>query len=438
MSLKNSFTRTIAIALGRKDGWGATTLYGLAHLGKSLFWYAGEILFAFYLTEQVGLPASQMGMVLGLGLIVSAAIDIITASRFRRTLSDAAAAGRLQFAGSILCALAFLGVFLGFWIPTSYGFAYAMVSGLAFRVAFALFDLPQNALMALATSDSASRDRVASTRIWFSGIAILIIALAVGPLVADPESAAGAVRYLILALCVGVPAVAGAYGLGRVVSRTDSPEPTILPAPGGTVGLPRPSAVFWLLTTLMVVTSLATPIFSKLEPYFASFVIRSPLWGGVIICAMAFGVVLGQPLWSILCRRHARAVVMIAAALAQIVALMWFWIWPNDHPAGFAGAALLFGLGNGGVGMVLWGAFSETVARSARGREGLSYAAFTATAKVTLGLGGLGLGAALGGIDYRGGDNAMIVTLMTTVPAAGAVVIVLTGLVWTKLETSSR
>jgi glycoside/pentoside/hexuronide:cation symporter, GPH family len=420
--------------LGRADGWRSTTVYGLAHLGKSLFWYASEILFAFYLTEQVGLPAAQMGIVLGLGLIVSAGIDLVIATRFRRTLSDAAATGRLQFAGSVLCAAAFLGVFLGFWIPAYFSFAYALAAGLAFRVAFALFDLPQNALMALATGDSAGRDRVASTRIWFSGVAILIVALAVGPLVADPESSAGAMRYLMLALLVGVPAVIGSAALAQVVSRMDPAASETTRARAEATAFPRPPAVFWLLMILMVVTSLATPIFSKLEPYFASFVIRSPLWGGVIISAMALGVILGQPAWTLLCRRHSRAKVMIGAAWAQIASLLCFWIWPIDGPVGFTFAAFVFGLGNGGVGMVLWGAFSEMVAQTAKGHEGLSYAAFTATAKVTLGLGGLGLGAALALIDYRGSESATLVTLMTTVPAAGAVVIVLIGMVWLRLD----
>lgn len=424
--------------LGRADGWGATILYGLAHLGKSLFWYASEILFAFYLTEQVGLRATQMGVVLGLGLIVSAVIDLVIATRFRRTLSDAAATGRLQFAGSVLCAVAFLGVFLGFWIPSNISFAYALAAGLAFRVAFALFDLPQNALMALATRDSAGRDRVASTRIWFSGVAILIVALAVGPLVADPESSAGAMRYLILAVLVGVPAVSGSAALAHVVSR---PHPSASQTSSTRVeatALPRPSAVFWLLLILMVVTSLATPIFSKLEPYFAGFVIRSPLWGGVIISAVALGIVVGQPAWALLCRHYSRARIMIGAAGVQIVSLMWFWFWPVDQPGGFAGAAFVFGLGNGGVGMALWGAFSETVARTAKGHEGLSYAAFTATAKVTLGVGGLGLGAALALIDYRGSENTTLVTLMTTVPASGGVVIILIGMVWLRLEQRGR
>lgn len=420
--------------LGRPDSWRSTAVYGLAHLGKSLFWYAGEILFAFYLTEQVGLRAGQMGIVLGLGLIASAGIDFIVATRFRRTLSSAAATGRLQFLGSILCAGAFLGVFLGFWIPASVSFAYAMAAGLVFRVAYAVFDLPQNALMALATYDSASRDRVASTRIWFSGVAILVVALAVGPLVADPDSSAGAMRYLALAFLVGVPAMVGAGALAKVVDGGELARPTSLGAPVGKPVLHQTPAVFWLLIALMVVTSLATPIFSKLEPYFASFVIASPVWGGVIITAMALGIVLGQPAWTMLCRRRSRAVVMIVAAGLQIAALLAFGALPLDQLSGLASAAFVFGLGNGGVGMVLWGAFSETVARSAKGREGLFYASFTATAKVTLGIGGLGLGAALALIDYRGSESPTIVTLMTTIPAVGAVVIVLIGAIWLRLE----
>jgi hypothetical protein len=34
----------MTIALGRSDGWRATTVYGFAHLGKSLFWYGSELL----------------------------------------------------------------------------------------------------------------------------------------------------------------------------------------------------------------------------------------------------------------------------------------------------------------------------------------------------------------------------------------------------------
>lgn len=85
------------IVLGRSDGWRETGVYGSAHLGKSLFWYASELLFAFYLTELVGLPASRMGLVLAIGLLVSAAIDLVAARLLDRRLIDAAVMASLQF-----------------------------------------------------------------------------------------------------------------------------------------------------------------------------------------------------------------------------------------------------------------------------------------------------------------------------------------------------
>lgn len=81
-----------------------------------------------------------------------------------------------------------------------------------------------------------------------------------------------------------------------------------------------------------------------------------------------------------------------------------------------------------------WGAFSETVARAARGLERKEYAAFTATAKVTLSLAGVGLGSAVALIDCRGFESANLLTLTTTVQAAGAVMIIFTGLIWLKPE----
>ncbi|WP_293353626.1 MFS transporter [Phenylobacterium sp.] len=89
-------------------------------------------------------------------------------------------------------------------------------------------------------------------------------------------------------------------------------------------------------------------------------------------------------------------------------------------PQSLTVAAFLFGLGSGGVGMVLWGAFSDVVARDARGREGMAYGVFTATAKVALAMGGLGLGAALESFDYRDVESDGLLGLMSLIPAGGA------------------
>lgn len=425
----------MTIALGRSDGWRATGIYGFAHLGKSLFWYGSELLFAFYLTELVGLPASQMGMVLALGLLVSAGIDLVVGGRFAGRLSDAGRAARLQFVGSICCAAAFTGVFLGFWIPEGARFAYAIGAGLVFRLAYAVYDLPQNALMALATDDAAGRDRVAATRIWFSGAATLLVALSVGPLIAG-RGVEGATLYVALALTIAVPAIASAGLLAGALAQSPqdpSPAPTQVP------GRPeRPPRLFWLLLCLMVVTSLATPAFSKVEPFFAAYALRSPTWGGMIVTAMALGVILGQPVWRILCGRFSRVTTLVAAATLQVVALSAFWLLPMSYPLALAGAAFVFGLGNGGVGMAQWAGFSEVVATAGKGREGLAYAVFTAVSKASLGLGSLGLGLVLSGFDYRDGDNRGLVALMTTIPAVGAVLCLVIAVAWSSADRNSQ
>lgn len=70
--------------------------YGVAHYGKSLFWYSSEILFAFLLTEITHIPATWMGVVLGAGLLLSAMFEPLLAWRIRHTLGTVAGNARLQ------------------------------------------------------------------------------------------------------------------------------------------------------------------------------------------------------------------------------------------------------------------------------------------------------------------------------------------------------
>ena len=58
--------------------------YGLGHYGKGLFWHSSELLFAFFLTEQAGLPPVWMGTVLIAGILSSAGIDLLVGRALRR------------------------------------------------------------------------------------------------------------------------------------------------------------------------------------------------------------------------------------------------------------------------------------------------------------------------------------------------------------------
>lgn len=52
---------------------------------------------------------------------------------------------------------------------------WALCAGLAFRFAFSVYDVPQGALMAAATVGDAARSRVATTRNFGSGLAVLLV-----------------------------------------------------------------------------------------------------------------------------------------------------------------------------------------------------------------------------------------------------------------------
>lgn len=407
--------------LGQQDSARLDLTYGVAHLGKSLFWYASELLFAFFLTNYAGLSAIEMGNVIALGFVASAAMDVATGLGLRRTLTNARAAGRLQILGAILCSGTMLLVLVCPLLPAPWRFAYSLVAGLAFRLTYAIYDVPQNALMALGTTDARSRARISAMRIWFSGTATLIVAAAVGPLVALQGSHAGLQLLMLLGLVFATVAIGSAWALHRGLGA--APSPVIEAA--APMGSERWGAEFWLLILVMFATAFFTPIFSKLEPYFAADVLRSPWWGGVVVVLMSIGIIAGQPFWRALAGRWSSAVTMQRSALIQIVALLVFGLADGHHPAASALAAFLFGLGNGGVGMGQWAAFGNAIARAGPGRAAIGYGLFSATAKLSLAAGGLFLGAVLARAGAGGAATSGIVLAMAALPALGALIVAL-------------
>jgi Na+/melibiose symporter-like transporter len=406
--------------LGGEGSWWVTLVYGTAHFGKSLFWYSSELLFAFFLTELAGLPPAQMGLVLVSGFLVSAIIDVTVGVSLQRWLQDAATAGRLQVVGAVLSSAALAATFLVVWVPADARFAAAVGLGIAFRLAFATYDIPQNALMSLATIDRETRLRVASTRIWFSGAATLLVAASVGPMIAQASSPDGPWFLLGLSVAFSVVAILAATALATQLALGEAAGSATPPPP---LSDWRPSRAFLLLVAVSVITTVCTPAFSKLEAYFAAFTLQSASWGGSIMVAMALGIVAGQPLWMKLGRKRSSGCLMSAAALLQIAGLAAFWSIGAALPVASAAAAFVFGLGNGGVGTVQWHAFSDFVASEAPGHTGLAYGLFVGSAKLGLAAGSAMIAGALHIWDFRDPSGTVLLYLMTGVPACGAAIL---------------
>ena len=247
--------------LGRADGWRDTSVYGLAHFGKSLFWYGGEILFAYFLTDIAHLSPSAMGVTLVSGFVLSAALDLLIGVRFGGRMADPCAAGRLQLIGAAFSGVALLAFFAAPFLPPDLRLLHALLAGVAFRLAYAVYDVPQNALIALAGAHSHARTRLATVRIACSGAASLAIAAAVAPVLAARTSGQDAALLLQLAAAAVLIALASAWWLERTLRSTPQ------------LGLSAPSQTdargmfkLWPLLAIMAAMSLAPPLFQKLEP----------------------------------------------------------------------------------------------------------------------------------------------------------------------------
>ncbi|MNS11616.1 putative symporter YagG [compost metagenome] len=400
--------------------------YGSAHLGKSLFWYAGELLFAYFLTELGGLKPSQMAAALALGFACSALIDVLVGRGLRNFAGSARVAAQVQFIGAAVSSLALMLVLATPWVGQEGRFVYAVTASVLFRLAFAFYDIPQNALMAMATTDVVIRYRLASVRIWCSGLAMLLIGAAIGPLIAGRQDAGSPSLLLGLALFCAAMGIGSAYALARVV-RPEVPS-TALSNEARAGATPSHHQAVMILMAVGFVASLFTPLFGKLEPYFADQILGSALWGGAIMISMAVGVSAGQPVWSWWGLRSSRRYLMVMNAGVQMAGLGLFALSGAIHPVAALIGAFLFGVGNGGVGMALWAAFSEAVAGRPSRQITMAYGVFAAANKVGLAVGVVVLGAVLNGLPPDSAGGVTILHAMTLIPAVGAMMVLVLSL----------
>uniref|UniRef100_UPI0025D4E971 MFS transporter n=1 Tax=uncultured Caulobacter sp. TaxID=158749 RepID=UPI0025D4E971 len=369
--------------LGRPGGWRATLAYGAAHLAKSLFWYGGEVVFAFFLTEFAGLPLSMMGLVLTVGLVFSAGMDLWVGFGFRGRMATARRAGGLQALGAVAAAIGLVAFLATPYAPQPGRWLWALATVILFRAGFALYDVPQNTLMSVAAATPAARARIAAVRIAGSGLASIAVAAFVGPLIAA-HRAGGDGERMIMAVG-GAAAVAAVLSAGLLAwaLRHDA----VAPRSTRDVVAGRGRAILLApYLAMMAAMMIAPPLFQKLEPYFAAQVLDSASWGGVIILATAVGVTLGQPVWLAMSDRDRTRLFLVTAAIQALGAVI-FLVAPSSTPLPLAFAAFLVGLGNGGLGVAKWAAFSDAASRHYPGQEGAAFAVFAASGKLTLALG---------------------------------------------------
>ncbi len=370
--------------------------YLVAHFGKSLMWHGGNIAFAFYLTEICGLSPATMAWLLAASSIVNAVADGVLGTALARRMTDGAAASRQQFAGSITAGITFAAFCAAGLVSEPLRLGYAACSLVAFRIAYATMDVPQNAMLAYIPASAERQEQLITARMMTGYAAQVVTAVLISSLLLETSSS-DALYFAIAGGAIGILAIGTALAL-RLCSRngTDERERRQY-APAA----PEPASNFLRLLIASALFAFASTFVLRAQAFIAAFgsgIDQSVGTGVFVPIAMAVGGLAGQPLWAALCRERGVHSTLRIASAALIAAALLFGASASSGGLSIAIATASFGAALGGTSFALW----ALLARDARnGNAARRFGIFTCTSKLAHALSAVALGAVLAGGDYR-------------------------------------
>lgn len=407
-----------------------TAAYTGAHYGKSLFWYMTELLFGFYLAEIYGLSPATLGTLLAVFLLWDAVTDPLIGLAIARRQISTPGLLTAQLIGAGLSAGAFWLVFLKPPLGEAGLIGYALALGLAFRTAYTLFDVPQNALMKRLADDGKARLTLSSLRTAFSALATLTISLASALILASEDQKVRSDRFALAAGLFVLIALASAFLLERAGRGRAYPAMT----GNGDLGLVLRATLLdpALLRLFLAVffLSVGWPLFGKLIAFFAAYVEGEAVRTGTYVATLAVAAVLSQPAWIALGRQVSRNGFIAAAILTLAMGAGLFVTLAAASPSLAVASVALLSAGSSALGLLVWTRLADSLSEAhlSEANDVLAFGVFTFASKLALSLGGLMLGATLGFVGYEKGTplsetgQQTLIWIMGTVPLASALI----------------
>ena len=323
--------------------------FGAAHFAKSMVWSFSDLLLAWFLHTVLHIPVQRVALLLFVLLLVGAICNagigaLITWSRMSRR-----ALVRLHFFASIATTIALLAQFAG-----SGGVGTALAAGILFRIAYALYDVPQTAMTSLLPRDSGDAHRYVALRTTLGAVARLIVTAA-NLAIAQLPAALFTTGALPLLLGFGVLVVATAWvlrdadaGAPPAASQAATPRASLRPPPGT-----LPILIAFFLSTLGFATLSRLLLFYPPAPGLAAL-------GAWLLLLFSVGTVLGPSLalhWIRRCGWDRACLASAALGMAGALPLLA----SPGQPWPLLGAAFGYGLGLGAAGALLWQAATDVV-----------------------------------------------------------------------------
>ena len=405
-------------------------VYGLAHFGKSLFWNTSSLLFAFFLTETVGFAPDVMSYVLAGSLAFNGVADYLVGRLLGRWVRKASTAVLAQLAGGGLAAIAFILFAATGIVPAPVRLGYACATILIFRLGYSLFDVPQNAFMAFASSTDEARATLASARYIAAGASILLISLIFAPVLRETDPLRQASHFLAIAVALSVIVCLTSAALAWSVRTHPVGTPVRTAEPPGQAAQAPAGNLFPLILVAIFCLSLTSTAFTKLQAYFTAYALADPFSIGAFMACVAGGKVIAQPLWARLVTYWPLVSVFRWACLAMAGASAMFYFAGRAEPVGSLMSAFAFGASSGGVFMTLWSLLARA-ASSDPGQTTRRFGAFTFFSKMAQASGLILLGQVLSLFDYTApSGRSELVLIMSGVPALGAFALLVLFLPW--------
>lgn len=356
--------------------------FGGSHFGRTIVWVTADV-YAFYtLTMVAGLPASVAGPIFLATMLFSAACDLAVGRALDRKavprtglLISAAIVSSASFAASLVLAS-----------PGA-----AVLSALLFRLAYAIYDVPHNALLQRLSTAATPAVSVSVVRFLTGGAASFLVAGLASVLVREKGDGLPTLA-LIVAVVGGVTMAIYAPVMAR---RGDERAPPSSPPPRVN-DLWRGASVVTFVAVALLGATLGGLV-TKALVFVGEIGLGDAAWAGRALGILTAGRFAAAPLWALAARF--RKVLPLTAVACAIVALGGGLMAAAPSRPVLDIAVCLLGAGFGGVTVYSWALLPDLSSAIGRrlGREVIhtTVASYTAINKVALGLSGVVMAALL-------------------------------------------
>ncbi|WP_432423386.1 MFS transporter [Sphingomonas lycopersici] len=332
--------------------------YSSGNFGKALVFSGADLTILFLLTDVLGLNGAQAAGLMLFAVLGDLVFDLLAARLvlhwraagrgYRWTIALAALPCGAAF--GLIYAMPVLGLHRGWMLAAAI---------LIFRGAYAVVDVPHNALMAQINRDSRARGRVSGYRLLFSTASALAIATVLTPLVQQAGRArhfgalaftgigAGLVFALTMLLCVWGSGARGGNGTESALR-------------GDRIAVPLRDPMVLAMGALALLTGFAMPCFGRMLMYLGTYVVDRPRAVTLLLTALTAGQCGGVLAWTALTYRFSKSRLLGAGHAVSALGLLFFALsiaWPAGQVAG----AALIGFGFASVFMLPWGLLADAV-----------------------------------------------------------------------------